>query len=157
METTVYPSASNEARPFEKMIVKPQFSQAIQIDEMVLKFELRPVLIGNDGEFNFLPPIRLLSASLDGNYLEHYEKLRDGIFWSTGGNTWKNLNLEIKMKDGRRDLQFWPPAFPEEIFPCECLYLKITDGVYRVCYSCVKMGEWNQFPKWRFLRFTVIL
>ena len=129
METTVYPSASNEARPIEKMIAMPQFSKAIQIDEMILKFEFRPISIGDDGEFNFLPPIRLLSARLEGNFLDNDEKLRDGIFWSTDGKTWKNLSIEIKMKDGRRDLQNWPPALPEEIFPCERLYLKFVPTI----------------------------
>jgi len=129
METaTVFPPVSIEASPFEKMIVEPQHGQAWKIDEMILKFELRPVSIDTDGELKLLPPIRLLSARLNGNYLDHFNTHPpDGMFWSNDGKSWKKLNIELKLSaPDRIDWAHYPPSLPEELFPCERLYLKFT-------------------------------
>ncbi|MCL2743378.1 MAG: hypothetical protein FWE67_05970 [Planctomycetaceae bacterium] len=115
MERTVYPSVSIEARPLEKWNREPLH----KLDEVILKFELRPVSIGVNGEFCVLPPLRFLSGRLQGNYVDDYEIHREGIFWSTDGKTWNAANIEIK-----RDMAHWPPALPDEIFPCERFYLK---------------------------------
>lgn len=131
MERTVYPSASIEARPIEKRVGEPVHGSIDEIEEMILKFELRPISIGTNGEFDTLTPIRFLSGSVLGNVIDEFGsgKLPEGsISWSTDGETWNALKLEMP-RDGRWPV--YPPVLPAEIFPCERFYLKFKQGRFQ--------------------------
>ena len=126
---TYFPPVSIEARPIERIIAQPQHAQVIKYEEIILKFELRPISIGANGEFNVLPPIPFLSAnlSLSSNYSRDYTHHRAGIYWSTDGKTWNDMELKTWADLGLepRPGHSIPPTFPAEIFPCERLYVKL--------------------------------
>ena len=120
MEQAVFPSASNEARPIEKFVGEPRHPD--KYEDVILKFELRPVSIGVNGEFHVLPPIRFLSACLQGHCIDEYDTHRNNMFWSADGKTWNVLKPDIE--SARKSMEHWPPALPKEIFPCERFYMR---------------------------------
>jgi hypothetical protein len=119
---TKLPSVSLEAGPIEKRVGEPIHGSIDRLDEMILKFELRPISIGINGEFQILPPIRFLSGRLQGTWIDNYQGQRDNIFWSTDGKTWNALKLKATIVNDR--WTDYPPALPTAIFPCERFYLK---------------------------------
>jgi len=107
-----FPPVPHEFRPIEKMIAQPQRGQMMRPDEMILKFEYRPVSICASGEIDILPPLRFLSANLEGRFGSRFGSSNDGAFWSTDGKTWEELSR--------------PLSFPAHVFPCEHLYVKFV-------------------------------
>jgi hypothetical protein len=123
---TVFPSKTIEARTIEK----------IDDNETILKFELRPVSIGTNGEFRVLPPLRFRSAVLTGSVIDHFRegRYRDGIFWSTDGKTWKPLGIEMTANNRWSE---YPKPIRSGIFPCDRFYLKFkrVQGIGELSYG----------------------
>jgi len=126
---TYFPPVPLEARPIEKIVCEPTWTTVDKYDEVIFKFELCPISIGANGEFNILPPIRFLSGRISGNGIGSHAENGKGIFWSTDGKTWNALKLETKIVNGQ--WTDYPPLLSSKIFPCERFYLKFkaVDGI----------------------------